>query len=312
MSRVYTSDAIDGMRAKWRLPGGKRSICPITYLWPGNAAWDKYLKLGDLLGFVVLNRTDGQWETYDKVFHEQGRKALAAGARRVIFYITTQFGVAALPPDSPEHKKFDMPVIATKEFILQQIMFIKKHYPDIFGGVFFDAVIPGLPQEMNRVPWYQEVMSAVRASIGPEALIVANTAVGVKKSMILPEIDIFADTEFTAEVYLQQPDWGPQVADYQARTEGGRRFMHVVHGITEQNVEEVFALAERYGVQHIFFTDQAQVSSDREGGHPYVSPYRDAPSPWMMDRMRRWAQPNVEPLAKRLEALERKVAALGG
>ncbi len=50
------------------------------------------------LGVVIMNRNSGDWETFDADFRSR-RLGAPPRAKRCVFYVKTQYGVAELPKD---------------------------------------------------------------------------------------------------------------------------------------------------------------------------------------------------------------------
>jgi len=98
---------------------GKRYYSPITYTWPDyyngdNSQWSKFLKFGNSLGIVILNRASGEWlvKRPDTDFATQANLAMAAGAKRIAFYIKTRYGANA--PEGNPYDKAPSAFVETK------------------------------------------------------------------------------------------------------------------------------------------------------------------------------------------------------
>lgn len=81
---------------------GGHYYSPVTYFWPdfyneGQAGkvskWAKTLAYGNALGYVIMNRSTGDWSAKDNDFLTQAQRAQAAGAKRILWYIPTRYGV---------------------------------------------------------------------------------------------------------------------------------------------------------------------------------------------------------------------------
>ena len=79
---------------------GERYYSPVTYFWPDyyddgkpgkTSKWAQILKFAGSLGIVILNRNSGNWDEFNVDFKKQAELALAAGAKRAVFYVKTQY-----------------------------------------------------------------------------------------------------------------------------------------------------------------------------------------------------------------------------
>lgn len=129
---------------------GERYYSPVTYFWPDYyqkppnvSKWAQILKFAGTLGIVVLNRNSGNWDTYDKDFDTQAKLALAAGARRAVFYVKTQYLAATLPAGDPGRNNVPDVDKYTPDYIFGQIAKAKSQYGDVCQGVFLDETING-------------------------------------------------------------------------------------------------------------------------------------------------------------------------
>lgn len=289
-----------------------RYYSPVTYYWPDfyrgkDSQWSKILRFGENLGIVILNRYSGEWSAYDPDFHTQGRLAKEAGVKRTIFYVKTQYGAAGNPSrwgtDVPDPWKY------SKEYILSQLDYCKKYYPDVFEGVFLDEFINGWSHQAERVYWYKELVDSIRARFGPDFLIVGNCGTNCTTAVLDLDVDVFMSFETTAEKYLNEdPNW-PIHPDHMAQYSGSR-FWHVIHDVTEENYHQVFEKAERLGIGHLYITDGRLEMDDRGQWEPAVNPYEVAPSQWIANLLMPWLQGMldtrllVERIARRLHVVE--------
>lgn len=289
-----------------------RYYSPVTYYWPDfyrgkDSQWSKILRFGENLGIVILNRYSGEWSTYDQDFHTQGRLAKEAGVKRTIFYVKTQYGAAGNPSqwgtDVPDSGKY------TKDYILSQLDYCQKYYPEIFQGVFLDEFINGWANQAERVHWYRELIDSIRARYGSDFLIVGNCGTSCTTAVLELDVDVFMSFETTAEKYLNEdPNW-PIHPDHMAQYSGSR-FWHVIHDVTAENYEQVFEKAERLGIGHLYITDGRLEMDDRGQWEPAVNPYEVAPSQWIANLLMPWLQGMldtrllVERVARRLNTVE--------
>lgn len=291
---------------------GGRYYSPVTYYWPDyyngeRSQWNKVLKFGENLGIVILNRNSGDWEVFDQDFLTQAKLAKGAGAKRTIFYVKTQYGAAGNPAEwgqnVPNASKF------TKEYILQQLAYCKRHYGDVFEGVFLDEFINGWGSHEVRIPWYRELVDAIRAEYGPDFTIVGNCGSNCNQGVLDLDVDVFMSYEYTAEQYLNPPENSPIHPNHMAQYPG-TRFWHVIHDVTEENYQAVFSKAEELGIGHLYITDGRLVMGAGGQWEPEVNPYAVAPSQWIADLLKPWLKGFLdtrlmtENLATRVEELE--------
>lgn len=297
---------------------GARYYSPVTYYWPDyyngeRSQWGKVLRFGENLGIVVMNRNSGDWEAYDKDFHTQSQLAKGAGVKRTVYYVKTQYGAAGNPETwgagVPDAAKY------TKEYILTQLEHCKTHYPDTFEGVFLDEFINGWGEQAERLPWYKELVDAIRARFGKNFLIVGNCGSNCSEGVLGLDVDVFMSFESTAAKYLEDAPEAPIHPAHMAKHPGSR-FWHVVHDVTPENYQMVFAKAEELGVGHLYITDGQLVMGEGGQWQPDVNPYAVAPSKWIADLLMPWLRGVLdtrllaEALASRVATLE--TGAVGG
>jgi hypothetical protein len=276
---------------------GERYYSPITYFWPDYykdgkpgqvSKWSETLKFRDKLGYVILNRNSGDWEQFDPDFKKQGELALAAGAKRILFYIKTQYG-AAIDPDSEENRGIPNAAKYTKEYILKQLNLAKKWYGDLVQGVFLDEVINGWDIRNNRLPWYKDLIDTIRRENGVNFTIGINTGTNISAEVCTLDFDVCLMFEGTAEKFLEENAQSPvlpaHMADYPST-----RWWATIHGTTEFNYKQVFAKADRLGIAHLYITDGVLVEDPNHGGQwePVGNPYENPPSKHILDLVVPW------------------------
>lgn len=302
---------------------GQHYYSPVTYTWPDyyngdHSKWAKFLAFGNTLGLVILNRASGDWlsKRKDHDFEVQGQLAKGAGAMRVLFYIKTRHG-ANMPgmPDTYREKvrsnlgvSMDEVTRFTNEYIIQSAKAVKEDFGDIFGGVFLDETSPWLDETLQNkvIENYVQLHDQLKQELGHDALIVINPGSNTPKSM-MDACDIALTYESDAAKYIDpatkyiHPDHYKGIPSW--------RFWHVIHGVTKENIDEVFAKADALGIGNLYVTDRTFKVGDGSEDHPQENPYDMPPSPWVEDRVRAWIK-GVLPFEKRLAALERTVLQL--
>ena len=277
---------------------GSRYYSPVTYYWPDYyndgkpgkiSKWAETLKFRDQLGFVILNRNSGDWKDYDKDFKKQGELALGAGAKRVLFYVKTQYGIASLPTNDPLKKTVPDPNKYTKEYIMSQIAYAKTHYGDLVQGVFLDEMINGWENSASREQWYRELFHQIRTLYSTNFQIVVNTGTNISESICKLDFDTCMMFEGTAEKFLeenaQSPVFPAHMAEYPST-----RWWATIHTTTEFNYKQVFAKADRLGIGHLYITDGVLVEDPNHGGQwePVGNPYENPPSKHILDLVVPW------------------------
>ena len=324
LSGVATKEELDAALSQLTPPDvspfttGARYYSPVTYYWPdyyrgAESQWGKVLRFGENLGIVVMNRNSGEWAEYDQDFHTQAQLAKGAGVKRTVYYVKTQYGAAGNPETwgagVPDAAKY------TKEHILGQLEYCATHYPDTFEGVFLDEFINGWGAQSERLPWYKELVDAIRARFGKSFLIVGNCGSNCSEEVLALDVDVFMSFESTAEAYLADDPASPIHPEHMAK-HPGTRFWHVVHDVTPDNYQQVFAKAESMGIGHLYITDGKLVMGEGGQWQPDVNPYAVAPSPWIADLLTPWLRGVLdtrllaEELANRVATLE--TGATGG
>ena len=264
------------------------------------------LRFGENLGIVVMNRNSGDWAKYDKDFHAQAQLAKGAGAKRTVYYVKTQYGAAGNPQKwgvgVPDAAKY------TKEHIMGQLEYCATHYPDTFEGVFLDEFINGWGTQSERLPWYKDLVDTIRARFGKGFLIVGNCGANCSEDVLSLDVDVFMSFESTAATYLADNPASPIHPAHMAK-HPGTRFWHVVHDVTPDNYQQVFAKAESMGIGHLYITDGKLVMGEGGQWQPDVNPYAVAPSQWIADLLAPWLR-GVLDTRLLAEALANRVATL--
>lgn len=302
---------------------GQHYYSPVTYTWPDyyngdRSKWAKFLAFGNTLGLVILNRASGDWlsKRKDHDFEVQGQLAKGAGAMRVLFYIKTRHG-ANMPgiPDTYREKvrsnlgvSMDEVTRFTNEYIIQSAKAVKEDFGDIFGGVFLDETSPWLDETLQNkvIENYVQLHGQLKQELGHDALIVINPGSNTPKSM-MDACDIALTYESDAAKYIDPATKYIHPEHYKGIPSW--RFWHVIHGVTKENIDEVFAKADSLGIGNLYVTDRTFKVGDGSEDHPQENPYDMPPSPWVEDRVRAWIK-GVLPFEKRLAALERTVQQL--
>lgn len=302
---------------------GERYYSPITYTWPdfyngAQSKWSKFLAFSSTLGVVLLNRSSGDWlsKRPDPDFAKQGEIALAAGARRVAFYIKTRHG--AMFPGIPEayrqkvaqNLNVDMSALTpyTEDFIMRSAKAVKEDYPNIPVNIFLDETSPWIDLSMQDtiIAGYTRLYKRLKQELGRDTLIIINPGSNTPASM-MDACDIVLSYESNAERYLDpgtkyiHPDHYKQYPSW--------RFWHIVHGATEQNIDDVFAKAEELGIGHLYVTDRTFKVGTGSEDEPEENPYDNPPSPWVENRVRAWIK-GVLPYERRIATLEKQVKEL--
>ena len=265
---------------------GERYYSPVTYFWPDYyqkapnvSKWGQILKFAGSLGIVILNRSSGNWDTYDKDFDTQAKLALAAGAKRSVFYVKTQYLAATLPADDsgrtgvPDVDKY------TPDYILGQIDKAKTQYGDVCQGVFLDETINGWGGQAARVPAYKTLIDRIRAKYGKDFLIVVNSGSNISEEMCKLDFDVCMMFEKDAAAFLNE-DPGTPILPNHMKAYPSTRWWAVVHGVTSENYRRVFDKADGLGIAHLYITDGQLREDPQRGGQwePVGNPYANPPS----------------------------------
>lgn len=280
------ADVEDALRQTNPFKNGARYYSPVTYYWPdyyqdGNpgqfSKWAQTLKFRDNLGYVILNRNSGDWEAQEVDFQKQGELALGAGAKRVLFYIKTQYG-AAINPDAEENRGVPNAAKFTKEYILEQLKRAKHWYGDLVQGVFLDEVINGWDARKDRLPWYKDLIDTIRRENGIDFVIAINTGSNISQAVCDLDFDVCMMFEGTAAKFLQEDPTSPILPDHM-KAYPSTRWWAVVHSVTSENYQKVFDKADNLAISHLYVTDGFLVEDPQNGGqwHPVGNPYENPP-----------------------------------
>lgn len=280
------ADVEDALRQTNPFKNGARYYSPVTYYWPDYyqdgkpgqfSKWAQTLKFRDNLGYVILNRNSGDWEAQEVDFQKQGELALGAGAKRVLFYIKTQYG-AAINPDAEENRGIPNAAKFTKEYILEQLKRAKHWYGDLVQGVFLDEVINGWDARKDRLPWYKDLIDTIRRENGLDFVIAINTGSNISQEVCNLDFDVCMMFEGTAAKFLEENPTSPILPDHM-KAYPSTRWWAVVHSVTSENYQKVFDKADDLAISHLYVTDGFLVEDPQNGGqwHPVGNPYENPP-----------------------------------
>ena len=267
---------------------GERYYSPVTYFWPDyyedgkpgkTSKWAQILRFAGSLGIVILNRNSGNWDTYDKDFDTQAKLALAAGAKRAVFYVKTQYLAATLPAGDPGRANVPNVDKYTEAYILSQIAKAKEQYGDVCQGVFLDEAINGWGGQAGRIPAYKSLIDKIRAQHGKEFLIVINSGSNISEDMCKLDFDVCMMFEKDAASFLVEDPGTPILPDHM-KAYPSTRWWAVVHGVTSENYKSVFDKADKLGIAHLYITDGQLREDPQRGGQwePVGNPYANPPS----------------------------------
>lgn len=280
------ADVEDALRQTNPFKNGARYYSPVTYYWPDYyqdgkpgqfSKWAQTLKFRDNLGYVILNRNSGDWEAQEVDFQKQGELALGAGAKKLLFYIKTQYG-AAINPDSEENRGIPNASKFTKEYILEQLKRAKQWYGDLVQGVFLDEVINGWDARKDRIPWYKDLIDTIRRENGLDFVIAINTGSNISQEVCNLDFDVCMMFEGTAAKFLEENPTSPILPDHM-KAYPSTRWWAVVHSVTSENYQKVFDKADNLAISHLYVTDGFLVEDPQNGGqwHPVGNPYENPP-----------------------------------
>lgn len=280
------TDVEEALRQTNPFKNGARYYSPVTYYWPDYyqdgkpgqfSKWAQTLKFRDNLGYVILNRNSGDWEAQEVDFQKQGELALGAGAKKVLFYIKTQYG-AAINPDAEENRGVPNAAKFTKEYILEQLKRAKHWYGDLVQGVFLDEVINGWDARKDRLPWYKDLIDTIRRENGLDFVIAINTGSNISQEVCNLDFDVCMMFEGTAAKFLEENPTSPILPDHM-KAYPSTRWWAVVHSVTSENYQKVFDKADNLAISHLYVTDGFLVEDPQNGGqwHPVGNPYENPP-----------------------------------
>lgn len=301
---------------------GERYYSPVTYFWPDyyedgkpgkTSKWANILKFAGSLGIVILNRNSGNWDTYDKDFDTQAKLALAAGAKRAVFYVKTQYLAATLPQGDLGRNNIPDVDKYTPDYILGQIAKAKSQYGDVCQGVFLDETINGWGAQAGRVPAYKRLIDRIRTAYGKDFLIVVNSGSNISEDMCKLDFDVCMMFEKDASAFLVEDPGTPILPDHM-KAYPSTRWWAVVHGVTSENYRSVFDKADKLGIAHLYITDGQLREDPQQGGQwePVGNPYANPPSQHVLDLVVPWLKGYL-PLKLEVEELRTrpKVLSLG-
>lgn len=280
------ADVEDALRQTNPFKNGARYYSPVTYYWPDYyqdgkpgqfSKWAQTLKFRDNLGYVILNRNSGDWEAQEVDFQKQGELALGAGAKKVLFYIKTQYG-AAINPDAEDNRGIPNAAKFTKEYILEQLKRAKQWHGDLVQGVFLDEVINGWDARKDRLPWYKDLIDTIRRENGVDFVIAINTGSNISQEVCNLDFDVCMMFEGTAAKFLEENPTSPILPDHM-KAYPSTRWWAVVHSVTSENYQKVFDKADNLAISHLYVTDGFLVEDPQNGGqwHPVGNPYENPP-----------------------------------
>lgn len=304
---------------------GERYSSPVTYYWPdyydeakGTSKWAKALKAAGTLGIVILNKDSGNWDEKNEDFGKQAARALAAGARRAVFYVKTQYGVASLPPNDPARSGVPNPDKYTKEYILEQIAKFTEQYGYVAQGVFLDETINGWGAQAGRVQWYKDLIAAIREQYGQSFYIVVNAGSNMSPDMCALDFDTAMMFEQDAGKFLNEDANAPVLPDHM-RSYPSEKWWAVIHGVTKDNYRQVFEKLDTLPIGHAYITDGVLVEDPNRGGQwePVGNPYANPPSEQLIKLTSSWIRGTlglaleVEDLKAQVEAMKKAAPAAG-
>lgn len=301
---------------------GERYYSPVTYFWPDyyddgkpgkTSKWVSILKFAGSLGIVILNRNSGNWDEFNVDFKKQAELALAAGAKRAVFYVKTQYLAATLPAGDPGRANVPDVDKYTEAYILSQIEKAKTQYGDVCQGVFLDEAINGWGDQAGRIPTYKSLIDKIRAKYGKEFLIVINSGSNISEDMCKLDFDVCMMFEKDAAAFLVEDPGTPILPDHMKQYPS-TRWWAVVHGVTSENYKSVFDKADKLGIAHLYITDGQLREDPQRGGQwePVGNPYANPPSQHVLDLVIPWLKGYL-PLKLEVEELRTrpKVLSLG-
>ena len=301
---------------------GERYYSPVTYFWPDyyedgkpgkTSKWASILKFAGSLGVVILNRNSGNWDEFNVDFKKQAELALAAGAKRAVFYVKTQYLAATLPAGDPGRANVPDVDKYTEAYILSQIDKAKEQYGDVCQGVFLDEAINGWGAQAGRIPAYKSLIDKIRARYGKEFLIVINSGSNISEEMCKLDFDVCMMFEKDASAFLVEDPGTPILPDHM-KAYPSTRWWAVVHGVTSENYKSVFDKADKLGIAHLYITDGQLREDPQQGGQwePVGNPYANPPSQHVLELVVPWLKGYL-PLKLEVEELRTrpKVLSLG-
>lgn len=277
---------------------GERYYSPVTYFWPDyyddgkpgkTSKWAQILKFAGSLGIVILNRNSGNWDDFNVDFKKQAELALAAGAKRAVFYVKTQYLAATLPAGDPGRANVPNVDKYTPDYILGQIDKAKTQYGDVCQGVFLDETINGWGTQAGRIPAYKSLIDKIRAKYGKDFLVVINSGSNISEDMCKLDFDVCMMFEKDATAFLNEDPGTPILPDHM-KAYPSTRWWAVVHGVTSENYQKVFDKADKLGIAHLYITDGQLREDPQQGGQwePVGNPYANPPSRHILELVVPW------------------------
>ena len=277
---------------------GERYYSPVTYFWPDyyddgkpgkTSKWAQILKFAGSLGIVILNRDSGNWDEFNVDFKKQAERALAAGAKRAVFYVKTQYLAATLPAGDSGRDNVPNVDKYTPDYILGQIDKAKTQYGDVCQGVFLDETINGWGTQAGRIPAYKSLIDKIRAKYGKDFLIVVNSGSNISEAMCKLDFDVCMMFEKEATAFLNEDPGTPILPDHM-KAYPSTRWWAVVHGVTSENYRKVFDKADKLGIAHLYITDGQLREDPQQGGQwePVGNPYANPPSNHILELVVPW------------------------
>lgn len=298
---------------------GERYYSPVTYFWPDyyddgkpgkTSKWAQILKFAGSLGIVILNRNSGNWDEFNVDFKKQAELALAAGAKRAVFYAKTQYLAATLPGGDPGRDNVPNVDKYTPDYILGQIDKAKTQYGDVCQGVFLDETINGWGTQAGRIPAYKSLINKIRAKYGKDFLIVVNSGSNISEDMCELDFDVCMMFEKDANAFLNEDPGTPILPDHM-KAYPSTRWWAVVHGVTSENYRRVFDKADGLGIAHLYITDGQLREDPQQGGQwePVGNPYANPPSSHILELVVPWLKGYL-PLKLEVDGLRARPAVL--
>lgn len=277
---------------------GERYYSPVTYFWPDyyddgkpgkTSKWAQIMKFAGSLGIVILNRNSGNWDEFNVDFKKQAELALAAGAKRAVFYVKTQYLAATLPAGDSGRNNVPNVDKYTPDYILSQIEKARTQYGDVCQGVFLDETINGWGTQAGRIPAYKSLIDKIRAKYGKDFLIVVNSGSNISEDMCKLDFDVCMMFEKDATAFLNEDPGTPILPDHM-KAYPSTRWWAVVHGVTSENYRKVFDKADRLGIAHLYITDGQLREDPQQGGQwePVGNPYANPPSSHILELVVPW------------------------
>jgi len=161
--------------------------------------------------------------------------------------------------------------------------------------------VNGWDEEQKAImPYYKRLYGKIKEIAGQDTLVIINPGSNTRPEM-MDACDIALTYESNAQKYIDA-----KVTDIHPRHYDGMpswRFWHVVHGVTKDNVDAVFAKSDKAGIGHLYATDRTFAVGNGSEDEPDQNPYDKAPAEWVADRAKAWIN-NVLPFEQRVSQLE--------